>query len=308
MIHKLKLRNNFSMYILTKLLYLFNVIGQFVMMNQFLGQNNYLWGMNILNDIRTGKDWELSGNFPRIAMCDFSVSFYLSINSNDEIQVRIMANIQRFSVQCVLVVNMFNEKVFLFLYIWFIIVFGLTFFDMWRWTYMTKISGRRVAYIERLGYQNSLNNGCFRFLKPNPDENLLFREFCDKIINADGIIVLKMLAGHSNELFAQQILHSLWDKFKSSVELSQVIVTERTLPSEDCSSIGSASKKVRVFERTMSVMGARVKIPLLKKDQNGDIFSESMANPVITTSPADHPAPKFFLDDKSDTNLTVHNN
>ena len=63
------------MYILTKLLYLFNVIGQFVMMNQFLGQHNYLWGAHILNDIRTGRDWELSGNFPRITMCDFTVIF-----------------------------------------------------------------------------------------------------------------------------------------------------------------------------------------------------------------------------------------
>lgn len=62
------------MYILTKLLNLFNVFAQFSMMNKFLGQNNYLWGMEILNDIRHGRDWELSGNFPRIAMCDFAVS------------------------------------------------------------------------------------------------------------------------------------------------------------------------------------------------------------------------------------------
>lgn len=47
------------------------------MMNQFLGQNNYAWGANILSDIIDGKDWELSGNFPRIALCDFTVNFNL---------------------------------------------------------------------------------------------------------------------------------------------------------------------------------------------------------------------------------------
>ena len=172
---------------------------------------------------------------------------------------------------------------------------------------MTKIAGRRVAYVDRLENQNSLTNMCFRFLKPDPEDNLLFREFCDKIINADGIIVLKMLAGHSNELFAQQILHALWDKFKSSIELSAVIVTEKTLPSEDCSSVGSGNKKFRVFERTMSVMGARVKLPLIKTEQNGDVITESLTNPLLTASPNGPSTPKFFLEDRSDTNLIAQN-
>ena len=42
----------------------------------------------------------------------------------------------------------------------------------------------------------------------------LFREYCDKIINADGVIVLKLLSEHSTELFAQEILMTLWKKFK----------------------------------------------------------------------------------------------
>lgn len=46
---------------------------QFYSTNKFLGQNDPYWGMRILDDILKGTDWEHSGNFPRIAMCDFQV-------------------------------------------------------------------------------------------------------------------------------------------------------------------------------------------------------------------------------------------
>jgi hypothetical protein len=61
----------------------------------------------------------LSGNFPRIALCDFTV--------------RTMSNVHRYSIQCVLVLNMFNEKIFLFLYWWLVLVGVMTFLDMIFW-------------------------------------------------------------------------------------------------------------------------------------------------------------------------------
>ena len=51
----------FSVYVVTKFLYVLNLIGQFFMMNKFLGQNDPYWGAKILSDIMTGTDWELSG-------------------------------------------------------------------------------------------------------------------------------------------------------------------------------------------------------------------------------------------------------
>jgi hypothetical protein len=47
-----------SMFIFTKLLYMVNIVAQFLVMNQFLGQNNHAWGANILRDIIEGRDWE----------------------------------------------------------------------------------------------------------------------------------------------------------------------------------------------------------------------------------------------------------
>ncbi|KHJ82930.1 Innexin [Oesophagostomum dentatum] len=105
------------------------------MMNKFLGQNDPYWGVRILSDILTGTDWELSGNFPRIAMCDF--------------QVRVLGNLQRYSIQCVLSLNMFNEKIFLFLYFWFILVGIATALDTVNLAHFTRFTSQRLQFMHK---------------------------------------------------------------------------------------------------------------------------------------------------------------
>ncbi|KAI1721619.1 innexin domain-containing protein [Ditylenchus destructor] len=191
------LNGNFvsNMFIFTKLLYMVNIVGQFLMMNQFLGQHNHAWGANILHDIIEGRDWELSGNFPRISLCDFTV--------------RTLSNVHRYSIQCVLVLNMFNEKIFLFLYWWLVLVGVMTFLDMIYWSVCTRISSRRIGYMKK-------------FVRVSPDDDYIFREFCDKIINADGTMLLKMLGVHTNELFTQDVLKILWENYRAQTQLKHV--------------------------------------------------------------------------------------
>uniref|UniRef100_A0A914V7N6 Innexin n=1 Tax=Plectus sambesii TaxID=2011161 RepID=A0A914V7N6_9BILA len=59
------------LYVATKMLYILNVAIQFLVMNDFLGQDNHLWGLQILYDLANGREWEESGNFPRVTLCDF---------------------------------------------------------------------------------------------------------------------------------------------------------------------------------------------------------------------------------------------
>ncbi len=64
-----------GVYLFTKILYILNVVLQFVILNSFLGSRYTFWGFEILNDLAHGREWQESSHFPRVTMCDFQVSF-----------------------------------------------------------------------------------------------------------------------------------------------------------------------------------------------------------------------------------------
>lgn len=53
------------LYVFIKMLYLGNVVMQIFLLNLFLGTDNLFYGFHILKDLLNGREWEISGNFPR---------------------------------------------------------------------------------------------------------------------------------------------------------------------------------------------------------------------------------------------------
>ena len=85
-------------YILSKFLYIINAIGQLFLLNLFLGAKFYWYGLEIIRKGFYGQEIEAIERFPRITMCQFNIR-------------TLGDNVQPYSVQCLLPINIYNEKV-----------------------------------------------------------------------------------------------------------------------------------------------------------------------------------------------------
>ena len=72
----------------------------------------------------------------------------------------------------------------------------------------------KIAVHQKLAAPTISITSIFSYVKVDKEDVILFREFCEKFVNADGIMVLKIISGHSSEIFAQEILIALWKKFR----------------------------------------------------------------------------------------------
>nr|CAD2157900.1 unnamed protein product [Meloidogyne enterolobii] len=189
-----------GMYLATKVFYVGNVLTNLLLVNKFLETNNYsIYGLGVLYDLLLlGKSWTQSGNFPRVTLCDF--------------EVRVLGNIQRHSVQCVLVINIFNEKIFILLWLWFCILFFITLFDGLYWFSVSLFHRDRFRFVLR-----------HLELTSDPDRPELFRKekrkqvehFLKAYLKVDGVLVLRMIALHAGVMYCTEITDALWKRYLS---------------------------------------------------------------------------------------------
>uniref|UniRef100_A0A0N5AIU0 Innexin n=1 Tax=Syphacia muris TaxID=451379 RepID=A0A0N5AIU0_9BILA len=182
-----------SMYLLTKLLYLINACVQFYFMNWFLETSRYSWyGFGAVIDVINGKTWEQSGMFPRVSLCD--------------LDVRVMGNIQKHTIQCVLVINIFNEKIFVFLWFWFVMLMILTAMSLIYWLFVSIIPQPNCRFINRHLEMSELP------FDPSESEKDVKR-FVNGYLKSDGLFVIRMLTMHAGVIFGTDLVKSLWTSY-----------------------------------------------------------------------------------------------
>ena len=140
-------------------------------------------------------DWsvETSVRFPRVTMCD--------------LKVRRLGAVHDYNVQCVLPINLFNEKIFLFVWFWLVFVGVMTLlsFLMWIW---------RIAYLPEQRHYVKRHLAFVDRLKTDSDRKRKARHFVRQYLSQDGVFVLRLLAHNTSTVTATEFVTALWDNYK----------------------------------------------------------------------------------------------
>lgn len=180
------------LYIGIKLMYLANVLIQFIILNKFLGNETFLWGFHTFADLYAGREWQDSGVFPRVTLCDFSV--------------RKLANVHRYTVQCVLMINMFNEKIYLFIWFWFVFVLIATLFN-------TLCTIYRLSFdVSRHNYVRSLLSGPMHDFKDEASR-VPIGKFANHGLKQDGVLLMRFIDDHAGAMVTKEICENLFHNY-----------------------------------------------------------------------------------------------
>ncbi|XP_076108720.1 innexin unc-9-like [Mytilus galloprovincialis] len=179
-------------YLFIKFLYCVNVIGQFFLLNEFMAMDYNNFGFEIIQYYIKHGEWSESPRFPRVTLCDFII--------------RQITNQQRYTVQCVMPLNLLNEKIFVFQWFWLFILATLTCLNFVSWIYYVSSQENNFWYIKKH----------LKICKEIHSRNdlLLARLFTQEHLRDDGVFVLRVLEKNSSTFITSDLILNLWTIFR----------------------------------------------------------------------------------------------
>jgi len=122
-----------------------------------------------------------------------------------------LGNVQPYTVQCVLPINAYNEKIYLFLWFWMVFVAVASGLSLLLWLC------RAVFYIDRIRFiENHLKMGDCMQSPPGVREAELARKFACDYLRQDGALLLRLIAHNTDTITVTELVCSLWDSWKES--------------------------------------------------------------------------------------------
>ncbi|ETN68302.1 putative innexin-3 [Necator americanus] len=183
-----------AVYVFTKFLYVFNIFAQFCIFSAFLGTNNSFWGWEIFRDIWSGREWNVTGHFPRVTMCDFTV--------------RVLGALHRWTVQCVLMINMFTEKIYVFLWFWFILVGVLSVISLIYWLIALVGTNFQRGFVTKyLRCMGEINE------PPSRIEEEKVGGFVRNYLTSDGVFLLRLIQTNGGDMLAGEIIAAMFRQY-----------------------------------------------------------------------------------------------
>uniref|UniRef100_A0A8R1E286 Innexin n=1 Tax=Caenorhabditis japonica TaxID=281687 RepID=A0A8R1E286_CAEJA len=179
-------------YTLATVLQFVNAWLQFYVLNELLDSPLYsLWGPSLLSDLVGGRDWQTTGHFPRVVHCDFNR--------------RRPASVQMDTVLCVLTLNIYYEKLFIFLWFWLLFVAVVSTLNSMKWIYTLCSNSKAQRTI-----QNYLSTAP---LKCSISDEQFFR-----VLGPDGLFIMEQMALNLGDIPASYLTISMRNICQSWLE------------------------------------------------------------------------------------------
>lgn len=184
-------------YVMMKFLYLINSIVQLIVVQIILGHPGHFYGFDVWysvfvrNSVLTDSPF-----FPRVTLCD--------------LHVREVGNLHRYTVQCVLPINMFNEKTFALTWFWLLHAVIVNIYSFMMTLIQTISPGIRKGFIRKL-YN----------ISPSRKDSTLIDQFVDEYLGLDGVLILRILEINGSAFLTTEVIQRLYRQYQEEQRMRQ---------------------------------------------------------------------------------------
>src|SRR6218665_1178714 len=178
-----------SAYLVVKVLYLGNAVGQLFLLETFLGNEFHLYGIYVVDRLIRGQDWTQSARFPRVTLCEF--------------EIRHQSRVHNYVVQCALTINLFNEKIFIFLWFWFVFLALVITINLLKWLFRALYWPGQVQYVRKQ----------LRAFDATHRDPGVLAKFTENYLRRDGMFIVRLIGMNMGEVVAGEALCGLWNNY-----------------------------------------------------------------------------------------------
>jgi len=120
-----------------------------------------------------------------------------------EFAIRDQSRVHQYVVQCALSINLFNEKIFIFLWFWLVFVGVVTVADLCAWLFRSLYWAGQVQYVRRR----------LRAFDAAQRPPAVLAKFAENYLRRDGLFVIRMIGLNVGDVAASEVLCGLWNNY-----------------------------------------------------------------------------------------------
>lgn len=186
------------LYLAVKSAYVFNVGLQFYLLGQFLGRGYLRHGVELISRLVASGDWWSSPRFPLSTLC--------------QVRADMSGGLRSYTCQCVLPINVFNEKIFSVVWFYMAFLMPLNVLSLLFWIYRV-FETNRLSYIRLCLWRT-------RIVELNHIHRTV-RRLSQSYLGWDGVFVLRLIEHNHGSILATLIMSRLWEFYANQLKLQE---------------------------------------------------------------------------------------